>query len=180
MSEQIVPVTPNLAGALDRSGLTLRTVEQSGKKLNDQDAFKSLAHQLEELTVAVLQTSASLSLIGVEPAGARFDFGPDTVLATKVSECVSYLRNDVTHLLKADGFSRYESKHADSALSRLKALYSMVLGAVRKQVHDDLVKASSRSASVLIALAATVAEAAEGGRVNTTPQPVTGKLPKGL
>jgi len=172
VSEQIAPVTPNLAAALDRAGLALRTIEQSGKKLNDADAFKSLAHQLEDLTVSTLQASSSLSLIGVEPAGARFNMAPDTELARHVAESVAYLRGPATNLLKGDGsFSRYESTHAADVLDRLKGLYGLLLNSIKRRAYADLTAASDRSASVLIALAATVAEAADGGRVNTTPKP---------
>lgn len=164
----IVPVNPNLAAAMDRTSLVLGTVSRRETKLNDHDAFPELAHQLEDLAVSLFRASASLSLIGVHPMGARFDFGPDTKLSAKVNECVSYLRNDATELLKSGSFSRYESTHSDSALDRLKGLYGTLTAAIMSQVRTDLVAASERSASVLVALATTVAEAADGGRVDTT------------
>ena len=169
MSEQIVPVTTKLAAALDRTGLMLRTIEQSGKKLNDADSFKSVANQLEDLTVAVLATTSSLSLIGVTPCGARFNLSPDTDLLRQVTSCVTYLRGPATNLIKADSFSRYESKHVQDVLARTGNLYYLVLGAIRQRAMADLRDVSDRSASVLVALAETIAEAA-GDRVDTTPK----------
>lgn len=59
----------------------LDTISRQTKKMNDRDAYPELANQLEDLVVNLLQASSSLSLIGVRPRGARFDFAPDTKLA---------------------------------------------------------------------------------------------------
>ncbi|AKA61784.1 hypothetical protein SEA_MAIH_45 [Streptomyces phage Maih] len=168
----IVPVTPNLASAMNRTSLVLGTVDRRQKKLNDQDAFRELANQLEDITVNVLQASSSLSLIGVRPAGARFDFAPDTKLSAKVNECVSFLRNEATNLLKADSFSRYESTHADAVLARIRGLYGLLMDAISHQVRDDLRHISTMSPSRLVAVAASVAEAATlDGAVKDTELP---------
>lgn len=158
----IVPVTPNLASAMNRTSLVLSTVSRNTKKMNDRDAFPELANQLEDLTVNILQASSSLSLIGVRPVGARFDFGPDTKLSGKVNDCVSYLRNDATNLLKGGGsFSPYESTHVDNALDRIKSLYGLLTAAIVLQVRADLAVISNLSPACLVAVAASVAEAAE-------------------
>ncbi len=158
----IVPVTPNLASAMNRTSLVLGTVSRNTKKMNDRDAFPELANQLEDLTVNILQASSSLSLIGVRPVGARFDFGPDTKLSGKVNECVSYLRNDATNLLKGGGsFSQYESTHVDNALDRIKSLYGLLTSAIVSQVRVDVTAISTLSPARLVAVAAHVAEAAE-------------------
>ncbi|AKA61715.1 hypothetical protein SEA_YDN12_48 [Streptomyces phage YDN12] len=168
----IVPVTSNLAEAMNRTSLVLGTVSRNTKKMNDRDAFPELANQLEDLTVNVLQASSSLSLIGVRPAGARFDFAPDTKLSAKVNGCVSYLRNEATSLLKANSFSRYENTHSDAVLDRIKALYGLLTDAVSSQVRSDLRHIQTMSPSRLIAVAASVAEAATlDGRAEATKVP---------
>lgn len=166
----IVPVNPNLAAAMDRTGLVLSTIEQSGKNLNDRDSYRELANQLEDLTVSMFRASASLSLIGVRPMGARFDFGPDTKLSAKVNECVSYLRNDATDLLKSGSFSLYESTHSDNALDRIKSLYGLLTAAIVSQVRADLAHISTMSPSRLVAVAAHVADAATVGGKPTEPK----------
>jgi hypothetical protein len=172
----IVPVTPNLASAMNRTSLVLGTVDRRQTKLNDHDAFRELANQLEDLAVNVLQASSSLSLIGVRPVGARFDFSPNTRLPSKVSECVSYLRNDATNLLKTGSFSRYESTHVDAVLDLLKSLYGLLTDAISHQVREDLRQIRKVSPSRLIAVAASVAEAAEhDGAVTSEAQKLTSR-----
>lgn len=168
----IVPVTPNLAAAMNRTSLVLGTVDRNPKKLNDRASYHELAKQLEDLTVNLLQASSSLSLIGVTPMGARFDFAPDTKLAAKANACVSYLRNDATNLTKGGGsFSAYESTHSDHALERIKGLYDLLTAAIVHQVRADLTTITGLSPARLVTVATRVSEAADGGRVDTTPQP---------
>uniref|UniRef100_A0AAU7H050 Uncharacterized protein n=1 Tax=Streptomyces phage Geonosis TaxID=3158856 RepID=A0AAU7H050_9CAUD len=170
----IVSVTSNLAEAMNRTSLVLGTVARRQTKLNDQDAFRELANQLEDLTVNILQASSSLSLIGVRPAGARFDCAPDTKLSAKLNGCVSYLRNEATNLLKADSFSRYESTRSDDVLNWIKGLYGLLMDAISHQVRDDLRHISTMSPSRLVAVAAHVAEAAErDGAVTSEAQQLT-------
>lgn len=157
----ITPVTPNLASSMNRTSLVLGTVARRQTKLNDHDAYRELANQLEDLTVNLLQASSSLSLIGVQPVGARFDFAPDTKLAACANASVSYLRNEATNLLKADSFSRYESKHADTVLDRIKALYGQLTAGIVQQVRVDLTTITGLSPARLVAVAANVAEAAQ-------------------
>lgn len=157
----IVPVTPNLVSAMERTALVLKGVASNGKKLNDHDVYSELANQLEDLTVDILSASSSLSLLGVTPMGARFDFAPDTKLAARVAECVSYLRNDATNLLKGGGsFSRYERTHSDNALARIKALYGLLTAAIVSQARADLQATSDLSPSKLVAVATYISEAA--------------------
>ena len=170
----ITPVTPNLASAMNRTSLVLGTIARKQTKLNDRASYHELANQLEDLVVNLLQASSSLSLIGVRPMGARFDFAPDTKLAAKANECVSYLRNDATNLLKGGGsFSQYESTHSDNALERIKGLYGLLTSAIVHQVRADLSVISDLSPARLVAVAASVAESAErDGKVDQPePQP---------
>ena len=134
----IIPVTPDLASAMNRASVALGAVESLTKGLNDRDSYPELANHLEDLTVNLLSASSSLSLIGVRPVGARVDFAPDTKLAAVTAECVSYLRNDATKLLRAGSFSAYETKHADAALSRLEGLYGCLTSGIMAQVREDL------------------------------------------
>ena len=166
----ITPVTVNLSAAMHRASLVLDTIERRTKKLNDRDTYPELAKQLEDLVVNLLSASSALSLIGVTPMGARFDFAPDTKLAAKANECVSYLRNDATNLLKDGGsFSPYESTHTDAALGRIKGLYGLLVGAIVSQAHQDITAVSRLSLPRLVAVAATVSEAAaQDGKVDTT------------
>lgn len=158
----IVPVTPNLAAAMNRTSLVLGTVDRNPKKLNDRASYHELAKQLEDLTANLLQASSSLLLIGVAPMGARFDFAPDTKLAAKANACVSYLRNDATNLMKGGGsFSAYESTHSDHALERIKGLYGLLTAAIVHQVRADLTTITGLSPARLVAVAASVSEAAQ-------------------
>ena len=108
-----------------------------------------------------MAASSSLPLIGVQPMGARFDLGPDTKLAGSMAECVSYLRNEATNLLKTDNFSRHERSHSDRALNRIKNLYGLLRAAIMQQVRADLQTISDLSPACLVAVAATVSEAAK-------------------
>lgn len=157
----ITPVTPNLASAMNRTSLVLGTVARNTKKMNDRDAYPELAKQLEDLVVNLLSASSALSLIGVTPMGARFDFAPDTKLAASAAECVSYLRNNATNLLKANAFSMYETTHVNNVLDRMKRLYGLLTAAIVSQVRADLQSISSLSPARLVAVAASVAETAE-------------------
>lgn len=157
----ITAVTPNLASAMNRTSAVLGVIERRTKKLNDREAYPELANQLEDLVVNLLSASSSLSLIGVRPMGARFNFSPDSGLAASAAECVSYLRNDATSLLSAGNFSAYERSHTDAALSRIKNLYGRLTSAIVGQVHSDLTTISDLSPARLVAVAAYVAEAAE-------------------
>ncbi len=158
----IVPVTLDLANAMNRTSLVLGTVSRNTKKMNDRAAYPELAKQLEDLTVNILTASSLLSLIGVQPAGARFDFSPDMNLSATVNQCVSYLRNDATNLLKdVDILSPYESTHVDNVLDRIKSLYGLLTAAIVMQVRVDVAAISNLSPSRLVAVAAHVAGAVE-------------------
>lgn len=138
MSEQITAVTPQLASAMTRAAAVFKGIEAATQKPKDLDSYAEVCGYLEDLTMAVLGSTSSLSLINVRPTGARFDIGYGTDLAEHVTESVEYLRNTASELIRSGNLSKYESSHTDRVASMLRIMYRMITGAIVRQAKADL------------------------------------------
>lgn len=161
MSDHMAPVTDVLSSAMAQTRAALKAANDRGSS-NDKDHFAEMAAQLEVLTLAVLSASSSLPLIGVRPAGARFDIGAGTALADRATDCVTYLRGEASALLlTGSSLGAYDTKNFSVALSYLGDLYSVALAAITAQARADLTTIANASSYDLIQAATFLAELAQ-------------------
>lgn len=160
----IVVVTEQLTEAMVRTASMLRSFETPGtKKPNDRDHFFQAATQFEELVMAILAASSSLSLLSVRPIGARFEYRSDGDLCRKVGCAVSYLREEASEVLKAGGLSQFDTGNVATALTELKALYHLLLVGIKSQARVDMTALADQSPAKLIAAANHLSDGAWRG-----------------
>lgn len=150
MTSLMAPVTDTLANVLAATSTALESAAKKGN-WNDKDDYGTIVAQLEELTVAVLSASSSLPLIGVRPAGARFDIGSETRLARHVTACAVYLREDASsRIMRSSSLSAYDSGNVDVAVKYLQELHGLVKEAVLTQAKADLRTISDLGPNALV------------------------------
>lgn len=164
MTEHIVTVTPELADRLIRAAADIDNLDRVGKSLKDMNHYATTARALERLALAILDASRPNALIGPEPTGARFEFGPKSDVARKLSEAVSYLQDQASALLSGDKLDRYSADHVTFALGLLKGLYGMVMYSVTAKAQDDLHALSKVSPALLLSAAANLSDRAAPSR----------------
>lgn len=134
----IAPVTPQLLAAMVKAHDAIAAYEKPERKRSDKTLYSPTVDVLETLTVSVLSATSSLSLIKVNPVGARFNMADGSSVASQVSACVKYLRNDATELLGLNDFNQYDLVQTGSAMDLLKGLYHMLSGAIARMAREDL------------------------------------------
>jgi hypothetical protein len=134
----IVPVTPQLLAAMVKAHNAIKAYDVPDRKRCDKTQYSEAADVLETLTVSVLSATSALSLIKVNPVGARFNMADGSSVAMQASGCAAYLRTDATRLLSENRFSQYELVHTSVAMDYLKGLYGTLSGAITRQMRADL------------------------------------------
>lgn len=134
----IAPVTPQLLAAMVKAHDAVKAYDAPDRKRSDKTLYSPTVDVLETLTVAVLSATSALSLIKVNPVGARFNMADGSIVASHASVCVKYLRNDATELLGLNDFNKYDLVQTGTAMDLLKGMYYLLSNAIAHMVREDL------------------------------------------
>jgi len=155
----LVNVSPRLRDAI----VVAENFTASYTPASDRTGFKVCAVELEKLVVAVLSNTVSGSLLDPSPVdAARIDMNPSAKVVRIAAEASAYLTGNAVNLLRHDGIalSDHSTEHCKSVIGRITELRKVVLGAIAREMSDDMRDVMDFSSAALLALADTVAAAA--------------------
>ena len=155
----LVPVTAQLKTDLNDLGIMLASFDIDGA--TDQANFQTLVGVLEASVKSVFKATSDSWLTADISHGARFNMGPDTVLAGVIADSVSYLRGPASTALSGP-LSPTTKVLCDQVWGRLQQLFATVLDAIARVAEVDLGSVHGQSAAKLVDAAVLLAQASHG------------------